>query len=243
MVSVTTVVLAALAVVASAAPACKPLAYTLPQAGEGDELAAPAANLVLKKIAIGHGIQNYSCETTASNFSATGALAVLYDATPLYPKTKKTGINQREWDSLPTNLLRNQPLPLNKLAGSTYGADPTKPFPDPADLDLQGLPRSKFLGHHFFDNKGVPVFDLGTAGLKAVVKKVDGIAAPRSADAGITGSGAVQWLQLDDNLSGQSRGIKMVYRVITAGGAAQACSVAGVGVQSVPYATFYWFYG
>ncbi|KAK4104464.1 hypothetical protein N658DRAFT_418610 [Parathielavia hyrcaniae] len=243
MVSVTSVVFAALAAVASAAPSCRAPTYTLPQVGEGVELAAPPANLFLKKIAIGHGIQNYTCETTASDFKATGAVAVLYDATPLYPKTKKTGIKQREWDSLPTNLLRNLPLPLNKLAGSTYGADPTTPFPAPADLALQGLPTIKFLGHHFFDGNGVPVFDLGTTGLKAAVKKLDNIPAPQSADAGITGSGAVQWLQLDDNLTGRSVGVTMVYRVITAGGGAQACSVVGAGVQSVPYTTYYWFFG
>jgi hypothetical protein len=198
---------------------------------------------VLKKIAIGHGIQNYSCTSTTGNFSATGALAVLYDATSLYPGTRKTGLNQQKWDSLPSNLLWNSALPLNKLPGSTYGADPTKPFPDPADLTLQGLPKIKFLGHHFFDAKGVPVFDLSAAGFKAVVKKVDAVAPPSNADVGIVGSGAVQWLQLDDNLSGQCVGVKTVYRVITAGGNAQACSVAGVGVQSVPYTTFYWFYG
>jgi hypothetical protein len=53
----------------------------------------------------------------------------------------------------------------------------------------------------------------------------------------------VQWLQLDDNGTGGSKGVTSVYRVITAGGAAKACSVAGVGTQSVPYTTYYWFFG
>ena len=265
MVSTTALVFAALAAVASAAPtttsACKPPVYTLPTAGGGkflialdrlgavwltnpaDVLAAPAAGLVLKKIAIGHGIQNYTCDTTTGASTAIGALAVLYDATPLYPGTKNTGLSQSLWDSTPSNVLRKTALPLNKLAGTTYGADAKKPFPAPADLKLQGLPNVKFLGHHFFDITGVPVFDLTAVGLKATVKKVGNISAPTTADQGILNTGAVAWLKLDDNATGNSKGLSTVYRVVTAGGNAQACSVAGVGVQSVPYTTYYWFFG
>jgi hypothetical protein len=87
------------------------------------------------------------------------------------------------------------------------------------------------------------VFDLSAAGLKAVVKKVGNVSAPAKADKGIIGTGAVAWLKLDDNEAGQSQGLTSVYRVITAGGNPQACSVAGVGVQSVPYTTYYWFFG
>ena len=206
-------------------------------------LAAPAAGLILKKIAIGHGIQNYSCETTTGASTPTGALAVLYDATSLYPGTKNTGLSQSVWDSTPSNVLWKTPIPLNKLADSKYGADAIKPFPAPADLKLQGLPNVKFLGHHFFDITGVPVFDLSAAGLKATVKKVGNISAPTAADKGILATGAVAWLKLDDNETGKSNGLTAVYRVLTAGGYAQACSVAGVGVQSVPYTTHYWFFG
>ncbi|KAK4151170.1 hypothetical protein C8A00DRAFT_36214 [Chaetomidium leptoderma] len=245
MVSTTTFLFAALAAVVSAAPGCAPpVTFTLPKIGGGTELVAPAANLVLKKIAIGHGIQNYTCGTTTDDAKATGAVAVLYDATGLYPGTKKTGLKQREWDSAPSTLLWHSPLPLNKLVGSKYGADLANPFPDPAaDLSCPGLPAAKYMGHHFFDSQGTPVFELPAVGLAAVVGKVDGITAPASADKGIIDTGAVAWLQLDDNLSGKSKGVTSVYRVVTAGGAAQPCSVAGAGVQSVPYATYYWFFG
>jgi hypothetical protein len=211
--------------------------------GKGTELPAPAASLVLKNIAIGHGIQNYSCAEATGNASATGALAVLYDATSLYPGTARTGIRQQVWDVLPSDLLWNEPLPLNKLAGSKYGADGANPFPTPADLRLQGLPTIKFLGHHYFDASNVPTFDLSTVGLKAMVKKVNSIDAPSHADKGIIGSGAVQWLLLGDVGDGHSQGLSIVYRVVTAGGAAQACLVTGAGAQSVPYTAFYWFYG
>ncbi|KAL2134545.1 hypothetical protein VTI74DRAFT_11517 [Chaetomium olivicolor] len=241
MVSLTGFLFMTFAVVVSAAPGCRPpVIPTLPKTG-ADELAAPPANLVLKKIAIGHGIQNYSCESITSTSKATGAVAVLYDATSLYPGTKRSGISQRDWESLPSRLLWNKPLPLNKLAGTKYGADPEKPFPDPADLRLQGMPTVKFLGHHFFDINSIPVFDLSAAGLKAIVGKTGNVNAPSRADKGILGTGAVQWLELADK--GESQGLKLVYRVITAGGVQQACSVAGAGVQSVPYTTFYWFYG
>lgn len=168
---------------------------------------------------------------------------MLYDVTDFYPGTRNSGIRPDLWDNLPTNLLWNQALPLNKLNGTQYGADPNTPFPDPADLTLQGVPAAKFLGHHVFNIDSVPVFDLSAAGLRATVKKIDGKTAPKNADKGIIGTGAVAWLQLDDNGAGQSNGVSSVFRVVTAGGAAQPCSAVGAGVQSVPYATYYWFFG
>ncbi|KAK4233701.1 hypothetical protein C8A03DRAFT_38573 [Achaetomium macrosporum] len=244
MVSATSFLFAALAAVVSAAPTCNQGATpTLPQVGAGTELPAPAASLVLKKIAIGHGIQNYSCADTTANSSATGALAVLYDVTSFYPGTKKTGISKQVWDNLPSTVLWRTEIPLNTQYGSQYGADPTNPFPAPADLNCPGVSTVKFLGHHYFSSAGVPTFDLSAASLKASVKKLDSINAPSNADKGITGSGAVQWLQLGDTGSGGSQGVSLVYRVVTAGGVAQACSVAGAGVQSVPYTAYYWFYG
>ena len=169
------------------------------------------------------------------NPSATGALAVLYDATSLYPSTPGTGISQKTWDDLPSRVLWNEPLPLNKLAGSKYGADEANPFPEPSNLRLHGLPAIGFLGHHYFDSSSIPTFDLTAAGLIASVKKLNSINAPSCADKGMVKSGAVPWLHLGDSDNGRSRGLSIVYHVITAGGAAEACSEAGVGVQSVPY--------
>lgn len=73
--------------------------------------------------------------------------------------------------------------------------------------------------------------------------KADNVPAPGSADSGILGTGAVDWLRLVDDGSGKSDGIAVVYRVATAGGVAEACSSSGVGEGSVPYAAMYWFYG
>lgn len=60
-------------------------------------------------------------------------------------------------------------------------------------------------------------------------------------------TGAVDWLELSDNGRGLSKGVSTVYRVVTAGGVAQACSASGANangtVFSVPYVAQYWFYG
>ncbi|KAL2257423.1 hypothetical protein VTK26DRAFT_194 [Humicola hyalothermophila] len=245
MVSVRLALFAAFAALVSAAPPCPPSRTpTLPKVGGPTELPAPAPNLVLKKIAVGHGIQNYSCESATAEPGATGAVAVLYDATALHPQSGRTGLSPRAWDTLPETVLYRQPLPLNKLPGTQFGADPNKPFPTPpADLSVHGVPNIEFLGYHFFDGNGVPMFDLSAANLKASVVKTGEVSAPRNANQGILGTGAVAWLQLEDSDLGLSNGVSLVYRVITAGGKAQACSVVGPGVQSVPYATYYWFYG
>lgn len=128
------------------------------------------------------------------------------------------------------------------LPSKSYVAT-TSPFKPKANLKIANTPTLKFLGHHYFDSDGVPVFDLVEAGLKAHVSRLDGVPAPASADKGPIGTGAVAWLQLGDSGKGKSVGLQQVYRVITSGGAAEACAVAGEGVASVPYTTFYWFFG
>lgn len=209
----------------------------------------------MKKIAIGHGIQNYTCASTSTaSASAVGALAVLYDVTPLYPTTPRTGLDQNGWNSLPVTVLYSQQLPLNlasadgtptnSLAAGTlaYNADPANPFPAPADLTLGGLPPVKFLGHHYFDASGTPTFDLSATGLFGSMTKTGSTNAPSGSDKGILGTGAVAWLQLADNGKGVSKGVELVYRVVTEGGSPDPCSVAGAGVQSVPYTAQYWFF-
>ncbi|KAL2152726.1 hypothetical protein VTH82DRAFT_5910 [Thermothelomyces myriococcoides] len=294
MVSVKTFFFAALAAAVSAAPSRPPrhnAHYTLPSVGGGArDLTPPAPHLVLKKIALGHGIQNYTCgpatdygSSNSTAATALGAVAVLYDLTPFYPGTKGTGLPQDVWDSLPSKVLWDRPLPLNRRQGTQFGADPDQPFPNPPeDLRLPGTTTTtsssssssyghsygdscggggggggsssdtaKFLGHHYFDAEGVPVFDLsagagtgtGPTALRAAVAKTESVPAPESADRGIMNTGAVAWLRLDDNGLGYSQEVAVVYRVLTAGGGPQVCSVTGEGVHSVPYATYYWFYG
>jgi hypothetical protein len=200
---------------------------------------------------------------------ATGALAVLYDITPLYPGTPNTGLAADVFNNLSSTLLWEQAIPLNlmnpaagiptdsasttnPLAESAYQADASNPFPNPIPdlaLDSQGI-NAKYLGVHYFDAKSSPTFDLpgaaDPAGLHFSGAKTGGVKAPAGADKGVLNTGAVDWLQLGDNGRGLSRNLAEVYRVVTAGGAAEACSVSGASnpgeAFSVPYAAQYWFY-
>jgi hypothetical protein len=215
---------------------------------------------VLKAIALGHGIQNYTCSSANSSAAASGAIAVLYDISQLYPGTPRTGLSAAEFDGLSKQILYGQNLPINlqnpaaaspgtparpnALPESSYGAVVAKPFNLPPPDAKLGPHNLRALGVHYFDKAGTPTFDLRAAtGLFASVRKVDVAPAPAGADKGILGTSAVAWLGLPDAGLGAGVGVSKVYRVVTAGGNAQACSVSGAGSGSVPYAAQYWFYG
>ncbi|KAB5525594.1 hypothetical protein GE09DRAFT_1257267 [Coniochaeta sp. 2T2.1] len=232
---------------------------TLPNTGAGTQLPAPAAGSVLKMIALGHGLQNYSCATASGNASATGALAVLYDITQYYPGTPRTGLPANIFNDLSKLLLFGQDLPLNlvnpaaakpgtptkpnTLPEKQYVAVTSAPFKAPADIKFGPITAAKEIGRHYFASpNSVPTFDLSAkTGLVARVQKVDAVTAPASAEKGITKSGAVAWLRLPDN--GASVGVTEVYRVVTAGGVASTCDIIGQGEGSVPYTAQYWFFG
>ncbi|PHH86963.1 hypothetical protein CDD83_9480 [Cordyceps sp. RAO-2017] len=82
--------------VAAPADSCEaePTAPSLPQTGTGHELPPPRPGLRLKHIALGFGIQNYTCARPGAEATSTGALAMLYDITHLgcrrgrWPATK-----------------------------------------------------------------------------------------------------------------------------------------------------------
>ncbi|KAK2006199.1 malate dehydrogenase [Colletotrichum eremochloae] len=247
MLAKTFLLLASLAL-ASAAPAKRQAGPgcgsmpTLPVHGNDAELPSPAADLALKYIALGHGIQNYTCvatNATTLTATATGALAGLYDARRLYPKAGPGSLPSVDaFDALTTNALWGAPLPLVSDGVTRFGASASAPFPPPADLTLPNIAPLKQIGVHFFDDTGVPNFKVGADLLKAA--KISGIKAPASADPGPEKTGAVDWLMLGDK--GGSHGITAVYRVITAGGVAHKCTTAGAS-DSVPYAAYYWLYG
>ncbi|KAK0720935.1 hypothetical protein B0H67DRAFT_483667 [Lasiosphaeris hirsuta] len=255
MVSATAFIFAAFTAGAYALPRCRPTP-TLPSTGLGDNLPPPPAGLVLKKIALGHGLQNYTCSSTniAAAADAKGALAALYDVTTLWPGTPKTGLpSQEAFNTLTSTVIHSQDIPLNLAkpeaaeagyTGSSLNFLATSiPFIAPEDLEL-GSTTAKFLGHHYFDKDGTPTFDLSEAGLKASVVKQTSAPVPVGADPGPLGTGAVAWLLLKDSEKGLSNGVSVVYRVITAGGNPESCSTTGLGsTTSVPYTAFYWFFG
>ncbi|KAL0942885.1 malate dehydrogenase [Colletotrichum truncatum] len=224
-------------------PGCgtQPTKPTLPVNGNGVELSPPAENLVLKHIALGHGIQNYTCTANGSDIvaQATGALAALYDATSLYPNSGPGALPVDAFNALTTNAVWGTQLPLNSDGVSKFGASATSPFPNPgADLQLPNIKALPHIGVHFFDSNGVPTFKVGEDIFAG--GKLEGIKAPASADVGPEKTGAVDWLLLGDK--GASKGITTVYRVVTAGGVAHKCQTVGPS-ESVPYATYYWFFG
>lgn len=218
---------------------------------------------------MGHGIQNYTCASANATAVNVGALAVLYDVTPLYPGTTGTGLDSALFANISSAVLYNQAIPLNLInpsaanpsvpavnnavTESDYQANSADPFPSPAtDLDLsaQGI-TAKFLGHHYFDSKSAPTFDLSgganPSGLFFSGAKIGDVKPPTSADKGLMTTGAVDWLELGDNSRGLTKGLSNVYRVVTAGGVAEACSISGPNpagqVFSMPYVAQYWFYG
>ncbi|KAF4342259.1 hypothetical protein FBEOM_3796 [Fusarium beomiforme] len=210
----------------------------LPINGGPSELPAPPLDMTLKRIALGFGIQNYTCANSGATSVSAGALAVLYDVTYLYPGQSPLSLTAEKWISLPSDILDTGKVPLN--GNENGGASLTSPFPKKQSLRVKGIRKNiPYLGHHFFNTDGVPTFDLDKTNQLLIAKKISGIKAPASASAGPEGTGAVDWLYLGD--AGGSRGVSVVYRVLTAGGASHGCKAKGT--DSTSYATLYWFYG
>lgn len=190
----------------------------------------PSPNAPLKHIVLGHGIQNYTCAAAGEAGKSSGALAVLYDITFLYPGSGSRALSTSSWNTLTSKVLRTKRQPI--IVGGT--------FPAPAPLSVTGV-RSPlpFAGHHYFDGAGVPTFSVYNGAELFKGAKLGFVTAPPSADQGLRGEGAVDWLYLGDK--GGSVGISKIYRVLTSGGNTTVCRSAGE-TQSVPYTTMYWMY-
>ncbi|KHN93900.1 malate dehydrogenase [Metarhizium album ARSEF 1941] len=220
----------------------------LPQTGEGKNLPQPPRGSRLLHIALGIGVQNYTCASVGASAVATGALAMLYDITNLFPGQGNASLSQEDWDSLTSRALRSQNVPLNfdtslggRVKPDSPGASRTDPFPNDGPLSLEcpddALP---FLGHHFFNSAGVPVFSLSGGEVNLLAEKLASVDAPATADRGPDGTGAVAWLQLGA-IEGTVGDVKLVYRVLTAGGNSHGCQNAA-GEDSTKYAAQYWFF-
>lgn len=166
-------------------------------------------------VAVGRGIQNYTCATANSIPVALGASATLFDATKLAYSNEKL---------------------LNTIPGLTVYL----PLPESGVLATTGC-YLDILGYHYFDSAGTPTFNLSTLEKIGFVGKAASIDAPALANKGPAGTGAVPWLQLNEKTGYTSIGISQVYRVETAGGNPElTCKVPGV--MSIPYAAEYWFF-
>jgi hypothetical protein len=192
---------------------------TLPLSGDAVELPSPNANLTLQYVAIGRGIQNYTCASTTATPSSIGAIATLFDATAL------AYLDEAMLHTIP-GIIVNMPLPSTST------------------LVLPSILRADVLGHHYFDAALTPTFDLSSVGKILFGGKTGDIKAPSTASKGPAGTGAVDWLQLTAKSTYVSEGLSLAYRVETAGGVGLSCntSTSTTAVQSVQYAAEYWFY-
>ncbi|KAK3678890.1 hypothetical protein LTR78_001343 [Recurvomyces mirabilis] len=186
----------------------------------------PSPTTGLKYIAVQIGTQNYTCNAETGKYTATGALARIYDATSYLAN------HPDQVDSLSRtylNLYTSQPC--SQHPSTTVAIDDVC-----EDLaNLQHFPPLPILGQHYFTSTGTPTFDLylGWDHPFLYAKKVGDVPAPSAND--------VDWLYLTSNGSPQNNIINSVYRIETVGGVApKTCS--GSGSIEVPYAAEYWYY-
>ncbi|KAG6151632.1 hypothetical protein E4U37_004678 [Claviceps purpurea] len=229
----------------------RPVPPTLPQIEHAHNLPQPPTGSELLHIALGFGIQNYTCSHIGASPSSTGALAMLYDITALYPgQTHESLPRKEDWDGLPRRAIWSHRVPLNLNYSSTDGrveptspgASLTEPFPADEPLRIWGVKKPiPFLGHHLFTAAGTADFVLRRGEMNVLCDKLAAVDAPVDADRGPQGTGAVAWLQLGAK-PGSVGGVKYVYRVLTSGGASHGCGKA-VGQDSTVYTAMYWFFG
>lgn len=201
------------------APVCDLSKAQMPASTE--PLPVPGPGITLKHVAIGRGTQNYTCDTSdeTAEPKAIGAVATLYNASCIAATSPRI-LNTLPGFALQFNLGRN-------------------PWaPNPANLEVSG--------EHFFNETGVPFFNLNTeaqqigtlpCGLTAKAP------APASAIKGQRnqGDGAVAWLKLDavDFATGD---LASVYRLNTAGGSPPKTCKGMPEHFEVQYAAEYWFF-
>lgn len=140
-----------------------------------------------------------------------GAIATLFDATWL------AYIDESALNSIPPSVVYLSSSELNLLPFGIFA-----------------------LGHHFFDSTGAPVFNLSSVDKILYGAKIADIKAPVTANKGPAGTGAADWLELIAKEGYNSKGLSLVYRVVTAGGEPLNCTVGGT--MTVDYAAEYWFY-
>jgi len=203
------------------APVCNVNNAQMPVASP-TPLPSPAAGLTLKHVAIGRGIQNYTCDTTNATAIpvSIGAVATLYNATCVastYPDVLAA--------------LPNVALQFNLTSV------------DQASLSPSNLAIS---GHHFFSNMTTPLFNLdSTAAQLGVVPcaKNNTVPAPAGAPKGQDnqGFGSVAWLKLLAR-DGATGNLQEVYRLNTAGGNPPSTCAGMPATFEVQYSAEYWFW-
>ncbi|KAJ6102330.1 hypothetical protein N7486_004757 [Penicillium sp. IBT 16267x] len=189
--------------------------FDLPLQFANSTLPAPASNETLKFLALGRGTQNYTCASLQSTPIAVGALAVLFDASPLLANIPSALLN-----TLPDYALEMSPafVPLTPAGHHFFDSTGTPNF----DLYIAGL----YL-------KGMTTATIPAAAPLAS----SGLPLPETSP--------VPWLYLTAKYDGVgSVGLTSVYRVEVAGGEPPATceGITGTTFQ-VQYSAIYAFYG
>lgn len=129
-----------------------------------------------------------------------------------------------------TRYLSKHPDEVSTLSHERLAAE------DEHDDCREEQPHLKHIGEHFFADKVplLPDFDLYELNLFLDARAVQKIAAPDAAH-------DVDWVYLSSSGSSETKGLKAVYRVETAGGKPPA-SCSGSEQIFIPYAALYWFY-
>jgi hypothetical protein len=203
-----------------AAPTCDLSKAVLPTVPSG--LPPVGAGLALKHVAVGRGVQNYTCDLTNTTAppQAAGAVATLFNASCV-ASTNPQLLHVVPRMALQFNLTDAQAPPRIGAANMAIS------------------------GHHFFTNTTTPFFNLDVPGGLQIGElpsaKNNSVAAPADAPRGQQGEPAVAWLKLLAR-QGATGGLQEVYRVETAGGSPPATCAGMPAAFSVQYSAEYWFY-
>lgn len=207
-------------------------------------LPAPTG-LELKYVLLGMGTQNYTC--TPGNDTAapgtTGAVGKFWFLRSV--RLRANSLTAKLYDI--GSKLNTDPWAPWKIASITGLALSLSTFGDrQLDLYLNSQGYNQWLGNHFF-TLSTPTFSLYKVKANpfplAMVSKKAEMDAPKYSCPGISGEGAVKWLQLVDDKNLSLGGVNTVYRLETAGGNKPAQCAGMQPTFEVPYAAQYWLYG
>jgi len=197
------------------------------------KLSVPAGQTVLTAptsppsfIALGVGVQNYTCNATSLTYSNVGAVAELFDISCLYGTPEFSKVQDDSytlWSEAPSSLTAQDVISDLGCKPPVLGQHYFVPNPNPA-------PGSPAISPKWDFTSGA---EKGNSNAFVIAAKVGDIPAP-------TGKDDVDWLQLKKV---QGELADSVYRVATKAGQPPASCAAGSPVLSVKYTSIYYLFG
>jgi hypothetical protein len=177
-------------------------------------------------IALGVGVQNYTCNATSLTYSSVGAVAELFDVSCLYGTHEFSKIQDDSytfWSQAPPSVTAQEIITKLGSSPPVLGQHYFVPNPNPAPGSPALSPKWDFTSGA---KKGNPqAFVIGA--------KTGDIPAP-------SGKNDIDWLQLK-KVQGELADV--LYRVATKAGQPPASCTAGSPLLSVKYTSLYYFFG